>query len=162
MSRWSNAQKPDLILIGGDLIDNSVVPPLWRKDDGGTGWIESTFGNLYGSWKSWIHQRHTEEYAIHKIKRRSALLRDNVVTLPGGIQIIGRDDRSNNPGYPCKNWWKTLIRQNLLSFWIINRTTCRIRKCGHRPSVQRTYASWTGMAGQSHYRPSVRSKLWLP
>ena len=47
-----NAQHPDLILIGGDLIDNSLTP-LYKGEYGGrTGTAESSLGHLYGSGKS--------------------------------------------------------------------------------------------------------------
>ena len=89
-----NAQKPDLILIGGDLIDNSVVPLYAEKMMEELTELKAPLGiymvpgnheYISGIRKSMLFIKETP---IH-------LLRDEVVTLPGGIQIIGRDDRSN-------------------------------------------------------------------
>ena len=89
-----NAQKPDLILIGGDLIDNSVVPLYAEKMMEELTELKAPLGiymvpgnheYISGIRKS---MQFIKETPIH-------LLRDEVVTLPGGIQIIGRDDRSN-------------------------------------------------------------------
>lgn len=47
-----NAQHPDLILIGGDLIDNSLTPLYKENMAGRTGTAESSLGHLYGSGQS--------------------------------------------------------------------------------------------------------------
>ena len=122
-----NAQKPDLILIGGDLIDNSVVPLYAEKMMEELTELKAPLGiymvpgnheYISGIRKS---MQFIKETPIH-------LLRDEVVTLPGGIQIIGRDDRSNKSRLSLQELVKNIDPANLLSFWIINRTTCRIRK----------------------------------
>ncbi len=89
-----NAQKPDLILIAGDLIDNSVVPLYEEKMMEELAELEAPLG-IYmvpgnHEYISGIRKsiQFINETPIH-------LLRDEVVTLPNGIQIIGRDDRSN-------------------------------------------------------------------
>ena len=82
-----NAQKPDLILIGGDLIDNSVVPLYAEKMMEELTELKAPLGiymvpgnheYISGIRKS---MQFIKETPIH-------LLRDEVVTLPGGIQII--------------------------------------------------------------------------
>ena len=89
-----NEQNPDLILIAGDLIDNSVVPLYTEKMMEELTELKAPLGiymvpgnheYISGIRKS---MQFIKETPIH-------LLRDEVVTLPGGIQIIGRDDRSN-------------------------------------------------------------------
>jgi len=89
-----NAQHPDLILIGGDLIDNSLTP-LYKENMAeelarlkaplGIYMVPGNHEYISGIRKS---MQFINETPIH-------LLRDEVVTLPGGIQIVGRDDRSN-------------------------------------------------------------------
>lgn len=90
-----NAQEPDLILIGGDLIDNSVVPLYVENMKEELAQLKAPLG-IYmvpgnHEYISGIDAsiRFIEETSIQ-------MLRDSVVTLPNGIQLIGRDDRSNH------------------------------------------------------------------
>lgn len=90
-----NAQEPDLILIGGDLIDNSVVPLYVETMKEELAQLKAPLG-IYmvpgnHEYISGIDAsiRFIEETSIQ-------MLRDSVVTLPNGIQLIGRDDRSNH------------------------------------------------------------------
>ena len=90
-----NGQKPDLILIGGDLIDNSVVPLYAENMQEELSELKAPLG-IY-----MIAGNHEYISGIDKSIRfiRSTpiqLLRDSVVTLPNGIQLIGRDDRSKH------------------------------------------------------------------
>lgn len=89
-----NDQQPDVILIGGDLIDNSVMPLYTEnmaeelaelKAPGGIYMVPGNHEYISGIDPS---IRFIQSTPIQ-------LLRDSVVTLPGGIQLIGRDDRSN-------------------------------------------------------------------
>ena len=89
-----NAQRPDLILIGGDLIDSNIRPVeeqrMWEelnRLDAPMG-IYMVPGN---------HDYYTGIKACEGFLARTSikLLRDEVVTLPSGLQLIGRDDRTN-------------------------------------------------------------------
>lgn len=89
-----NEQNPDLILIGGDLIDNSVVPLYAEnmmeelselKAPLGIYMVPGNHEYISGIDESIRFIQHTP------IK----LLRDSVVTLSNGIQLVGRDDRHN-------------------------------------------------------------------
>lgn len=90
-----NAQNPDLILIGGDLIDNSVVPLKKEK-------MEEELSNLLAPMGTYMVPGNHEyisgikasEDFIHSTPIH--LLKDTVIVLPGGLQIIGRDDRHNS------------------------------------------------------------------
>ena len=89
-----NAQNPDLILICGDLIDNSVVPLYEEKMMEELSEFRAPLGVFMVTG--------THEYICGIIASARfiqdtpiQLLRDSVVTLPNGIQLIGRDDRSN-------------------------------------------------------------------
>ena len=89
-----NEQNPDLILIGGDLIDNSVVPLYAEKMMEELSELKAPMG-IY-----MVPGNHEYISGIGESMRfiqntPILLLRDSVVTLPNGIQIIGRDDRSN-------------------------------------------------------------------
>lgn len=89
-----NAQQPDLILIAGDLIDISVVPLYKEKMQEELAELKAPLG-IYmvpGNHEYGSGIRKSRQF-IHETSIN--LLQDEVVTLPGGLQIIGRDDRSN-------------------------------------------------------------------
>ena len=89
-----NALKPDIIIIGGDLIDNSVVPVASQEMEKELNRLEAPLG-IYmapGNHEYISGLRQCEEYLK---KTKIQLLIDSVVTLPCGLQIIGRNDYSN-------------------------------------------------------------------
>ncbi len=86
-----NAEKPDLILIGGDIVDINVQP-LLREN------VAEEFRRLEAPVYACLGN-HEYYSGIHKALSfcKDAginLLRDSVVTI-GRLRIIGRDDRSN-------------------------------------------------------------------
>lgn len=87
-------QNPDLILIAGDLIDNSVVP-LYTEN------MMEELSKLKAPLGIYMVPGNHEYISGIKASARFIqdtpiqLLRDSVVTLPNGMQLIGRDDRSN-------------------------------------------------------------------
>lgn len=89
-----NAQNPDLILIGGDLIDNSLAP-LYNEN------MAEELARLNAPLGIYMVPGNHEyisgiDESVRFLKGTPIqLLRDTVVTLPNGIQIVGRDDRSN-------------------------------------------------------------------
>lgn len=89
-----NAQKPDLILISGDLIDNSVIPLKEER-------MEEELNRLNAKLGVFMVPGNHEYIAninecLDFLKTTSIqVLRDSVVMLPNGVQIIGRDDRHN-------------------------------------------------------------------
>lgn len=92
--RLINEQKPDLILISGDLIDVSVRP-LWEDN------MQETLRQLRAPMGVYMVPGNHEyisgiNESIRFIQTTGIkLLRDSIVTLPCGIQIIGRDDKTN-------------------------------------------------------------------
>lgn len=89
-----NAQNPDVVLIVGDLIDNSVKPLLNKPFDAVLSKIRAPQG-IYMVPGNHEYISNMDK-AVDYLKNTSVvLLRDSVVTLPNGIQIVGRDDRSN-------------------------------------------------------------------
>lgn len=89
-----NDQKPDLILIGGDLIDNSIHPVREQK-------MEEELANLYAPLGIYMipgnHEyiSDIEDSRIFIEKTQITLLMDSIVTFSNGLQLIGRDDFHN-------------------------------------------------------------------
>ena len=92
-----NWQKPDLILIGGDLIDNSLEPLYEQNMAEELSQLQAPMGIFMvpGNHEYISGIRACEQFLKNTPIR---LLRDSVVTLPNGIQLVGRDDRSNQRG----------------------------------------------------------------
>lgn len=96
-----NGQQPDIILIGGDLIDNSIKPVRAQR-------MQEELQELKAPQGAYMAMGN-HEY-ISGVKECSALLedtpigllRDSIVTLNSGIQIIGRDDRTNPKRRPLE------------------------------------------------------------
>ncbi|MBR4855761.1 MAG: metallophosphoesterase [Bacteroidaceae bacterium] len=97
-----NDLKPHVILIAGDLIDNSLYPlrSQQMKDDLNRLYaphgIYMVPGNHEYIAKIWNVERYLKQTPI-------CLLRDSVVTLPQGITLVGRDDRHNNRRLSLEN-----------------------------------------------------------
>lgn len=90
-----NAQQPDLVLITGDLVDNSLNPLLREPFDKTLSSINAPMGIFM------IPGNHEYISDLNKVSEYLkntpiVLLRDSIATLPNGIQIIGRDDRTNH------------------------------------------------------------------
>ncbi len=87
-----NALKPDLILIAGDLIDHSLTPVKAQRMQDELSRLKAPLGILMapGNHDYFSNIEEVEQFlALTPI----TLLRDSVVTLENGIQVIGRDDR---------------------------------------------------------------------
>ncbi|MDR2148986.1 MAG: metallophosphoesterase [Tannerella sp.] len=103
-----NAEKPDIILIAGDLIDNSVVPVIAQEMDKDLNRLEAKEG-IYMSPGNHEYISGIEACKRFIGKTKITLLMDSVVTLPCGLQIVGRDDRSNHRRMSAGDW-KNLVR----------------------------------------------------
>ena len=98
-----NAENPDIILIGGDLIDNSITPVVSRKMDKELNRLNAPLG---------IYMAPGNHEYISGIKKcedfisqtKIHFLKDREIMLPCGLQIIGRDDLSNSNRLPANNW----------------------------------------------------------
>lgn len=89
-----NSQKPDVVVIVGDLIDNSITPVRGERMGEVLDRIEAPDGvYVVPGNHEYISGIEACEAFLRDTKLQ--LLRDSVVTLPSGIQFIGRDDRSN-------------------------------------------------------------------
>ena len=89
-----NAEKPDLVLIAGDIIDFSIRPLLEENVAEEFHRLQAPVYACLGNHEFYrgvqLAQQFYKDAGIH-------LLRDSVVTLPdyGNLTIIGRDDRMN-------------------------------------------------------------------
>jgi predicted MPP superfamily phosphohydrolase len=99
LGRWidlMNAENPDLVLIGGDIVDRSVRTVL-----------ECGFADEFKRLKAPIytilgnHEYYSDVDGTRKFLSDAGitLLRDSVVEL-GNLQIVGRDDRTNRRRKP--------------------------------------------------------------
>ena len=98
-----NAEKPDLILIGGDLIDNSVVPVLLQEMEKEMNRLNAPMG-IYAVPGNHEYISGINECSGFISKTNIQLLKDSAVTLPCGIQIIGRDDYINKNRLSMHEW----------------------------------------------------------
>ena len=90
-----NAQNPDLILISGDLIDNSITPVRQQRMEEELRELKAPMGIYMAAGN---HEYISQIGQVEKFLQETpiTLLRDSVVTLPCGIQIVGCDDRHNH------------------------------------------------------------------
>ena len=102
-----NAQKPDIILIGGDLIDNSVIPAVAQKMDRELIGLQARLGIFMAPGN---HEYISGINACRDFLRNTniQLLADSAITLPCGLQIIGRDDHSNRHRLSANDWAKLI------------------------------------------------------
>lgn len=89
-----NAEKPDMVMIVGDLIDNSIVPveaaDMCREFER----IEARYG-IYMSAGNHEYISGIDACRNYLQTTPVRLLADSVVEHPSGISIVGRDDRIN-------------------------------------------------------------------
>jgi predicted MPP superfamily phosphohydrolase len=92
--RIINQQKPDLVLLCGDLVDGDIGPVLRKKLGRHIQEIRTPLGvyAIPGNHEYIGGIRNTLPY-LESINIR--VLRDEVVTLANGIQLVGRDDRDS-------------------------------------------------------------------
>jgi len=90
-----NAQEPDLILIIGDLIDNSIEPVINQQMQDELSLLNSRLG-VYMVLGNHEYISGIEDCMQFLALTPIQVLLDTVLTLPNGIQIVGRNDRSNS------------------------------------------------------------------
>jgi predicted MPP superfamily phosphohydrolase len=93
-ARWVdkiNAEKPDLILIGGDIVDRSARPLLEEDYAGEFHRFSAPVISVLGN-----HEYYSDREASERFFREAeiVLLRDSLVRFRG-VTVIGRDDRTN-------------------------------------------------------------------
>ena len=100
-----NAEYPDVIVIGGDLIDNSLLPLYQQKMAEELNQLKAPLG-IYMVPGNHEYISGIEECERFLKETSICLLRDSIVTLPNGLQIIGRDDRFNRRRLPIAELMK--------------------------------------------------------
>lgn len=96
-----NSLNPDLVLIAGDLIDNSVRPLLDEPYAEVLAELKAPMG-IYMVPGNHEYISGIDACVEFLADTQVRLLRDSVVTLPEGLQIIGRDDMSNRNRKPLE------------------------------------------------------------
>ena len=92
--RRINALEPDLILIAGDLIDHNLTPVKAQRMQDELSLLKAPLG-VFMVPGNHDYFAHIDEVADFLKRTPVTLLRDSVVTLSNGLQIVGRDDRRN-------------------------------------------------------------------
>ncbi|MDR2233329.1 MAG: metallophosphoesterase [Tannerella sp.] len=88
-----NAQQPDVILISGDLIDNSIVPVRNQRMAEELNQLRAKYG-IYMVPGNHEYISGIDDCVQYIAQTPIRVLRDETVTLPNGVQIVGRDDKS--------------------------------------------------------------------
>lgn len=91
--RLVNAQHADLILIGGDLVDNTLTPLYEQR-------MQEELSQLKAPLGVFMVPGNHDYFGggiqlVRKFLKQTpiTLLQDSLVTLPNGLQLLGRDDR---------------------------------------------------------------------
>ena len=93
LGRWVdliNAEKPDLVLFGGDIIDRSLRPVIEGHYEEEFRRIDAPVMTVFGNHESFVDTTRVEEFFQDA---GIVLLRDSVVHFKG-VDVIGRYDRS--------------------------------------------------------------------
>lgn len=108
-----NAENPDIIIIGGDLIDNSLIPLYEERMDEELRRLHAPLG-IYMAPGNHEYISDIKEVEAFLKKTPIKMLADSVVTLPNGIQIACRDDISNKERMHLYNLLKQADREKPL------------------------------------------------
>jgi predicted MPP superfamily phosphohydrolase len=98
-----NRENPDIILIAGDLIDNNVGPVREQQMYRELNRLNAKHG-IYMAPGNHDYISGMKE-CVEFLKLTGIIfLKDSLVTLPGGLQILGRDDYSNKSRNPINQF----------------------------------------------------------
>ncbi len=98
LARWvemMNAESPDIILIPGDIIDNSVRP----LEETGTADVLRGLKARYGVWMSPGNHEYIAgiDKSIAFLRKAGInVLRDEVTLIDSSLYVVGRDDKTNH------------------------------------------------------------------
>jgi predicted MPP superfamily phosphohydrolase len=113
LGRWVdmvNREKPDLVLIAGDIVDCSVRPLMEDDDAAEFRRIQTPVYACLGNHEYFSGERKCADF-YHQAGIR--LLRDERVEV-GDLVIVGRDDRTNTRRKPLKELLKGVDRNKLI------------------------------------------------
>jgi len=95
ISKQIEKEKPDLLLIAGDITDRSLKPlKEWRLAEL-LGEIKTTYGIYAVSGNHEFYGGERDDIFNHLNDSGITVLLDSVITIGGIVQIAGRDDRTN-------------------------------------------------------------------
>ena len=90
-----NAERPDVILIAGDIIDSNVVPVKQEKMYEELSRLSATYG-VYACLGNHDYYADTEKSESFIKKAGIHLLKDEAVLVNDAFYVVGRDDRTND------------------------------------------------------------------
>lgn len=90
-------QKPDLVLLCGDLVDGEIAPVLRKKLGNHIQEIQTTLG-VYAITGNHEYIGGIDKTLPYLKSININVLIDSIVTLPNGIQLVGRNDHSSGRG----------------------------------------------------------------
>jgi len=90
-----NSQNPDLVLFAGDLVDHNPIPVIKENMGEVFEQIDSKLG-VFAITGNHEYIGDAETSVNYFSKHRIKYIRDSVVTIPGVINIIGRDDKDKS------------------------------------------------------------------
>lgn len=164
-----NSLRPDIVLIAGDMIDNSVKP-LWEAPFADE--LSRITVPIYLAPGNHEYISSIEECSKYLAQTNVTMLRDSAVTIDNGFTIIGRDDWSNSSRasleellsrYPSQKGTIVLDHQPR-EIHIGDSLGVNLMICGHTHNGQ----VWPlniivkNMYAQSHgYRKWKNSHVWV-
>jgi len=89
-----NEWRPDLVLLAGDVIDDSIEPFVRRSMADRLARLEAKYGTFAVLGNHEYYGGHVEEYVERMRAIGIPVLRDETVTVAGGVQIAGRKDKT--------------------------------------------------------------------
>lgn len=92
-----NDQKPDLVLICGDLVDSEIAPVIRKKLGKHIQEIKTPYG-VYAVTGNHEYIGGIEQSLAYLKSINVKMLIDSIVTLPNGVQVVGRNDRAAGHG----------------------------------------------------------------
>ena len=90
-----NRLNPDLVLFGGDTVDEDLAPVIRGNIDGILRDIRATYG-VYGITGNHEFIGGVDAAVAYLSEHGITMLRDRSVTIGDGLVLVGRDDRSEN------------------------------------------------------------------
>jgi predicted MPP superfamily phosphohydrolase len=91
--RMINELNPDLVLLPGDVVDEDIAPVIRENLGESLREIKSRYG-VYSVTGNHEYIGGADEACRYLEEHGVQVLRDRVATLPNGLQIVGREDRS--------------------------------------------------------------------
>jgi predicted MPP superfamily phosphohydrolase len=145
-----NAQKPDIVIFGGDLIDRSLLPVLEEKRYDEIAQIKASDGvfGVYGNHEHISKQDSLVRDFYKKCNIR--LLKDEKVVINGQIALFGRDDATNKNRLPI-DYIAKVIEAAHLNIVVdhqpsdidgISQTNTDLLLCGHTHNGQIFPGNW--------------------